>query len=83
MFNTRTILFTRASEDMSPSVGRRIDVVMFQMAASDLCVIRTDIIEQSEDGERMVHIFLEKKLTHLMDKPFDSSPIVSLQSVLL
>ena len=67
---------------MSPSVGRRIDVVMFQMAASDLCVIRTDIIEQSEDGERVVQIFLEK-LTHLMDKSFDSSPIVSLQSVLL
>ena len=67
---------------MSPSVGRRIDVVMFQMAASDLCVIRTDIIEQSEDGERVVHVFLEK-LTHLMDKSFDSSPIVSLQSVLL
>ena len=32
-------------------VGRRIDVVKFQLAACDLCVILTDIIEQSVDRE--------------------------------
>ena len=39
---------------MSPFVGRWIEVVMFQLAVSDLCVILTDIIEQSADGERVV-----------------------------
>ena len=38
---------------MSPLVGRWIDVVMFQLAAFDLCVILTDIIKQSVDGESL------------------------------
>ena len=39
---------------MSPFAGRWIEVVMFQLAAFDLCVILIDIIEQSVDGERVV-----------------------------
>ena len=44
---------------MSPFFGRWIEVVMFQLATFDLCVILTDIIEQSEDGERVVSVHWE------------------------
>ena len=50
-------LITSASEDMSPLVGRRIDVVKFQLAAFEVCVILTDIIEQSVDGEMVVSVY--------------------------
>ena len=43
---------TMAIEDMSPSVGLCIDVVKFQRASFDLCVILTDeTIEQSAEWE--------------------------------
>ena len=53
------IVITRASADMSPFFGRWIEVVMFQLATFDLCVILTDTNEQSEDGERVVSVHWE------------------------